>query len=116
DSRQALHKNRLIWSIVGMPVVAPFAIVPIIPNVPFFYLCFRAFCHYKAILGIRHIQHLLEKDAVDYEPDERLDEVYRTGPKGIDAKGAEAGEENDGKERILLELGDAERIAQAVGI
>lgn len=27
--RQQLHKQRLIWSIVGMPLVAPFAIVPV---------------------------------------------------------------------------------------
>lgn len=27
--RQGLHKRRLVWSIVGMPIVAPFAIVPV---------------------------------------------------------------------------------------
>lgn len=27
--RQGLHKQRLIWSFVGMPLVAPFAIVPV---------------------------------------------------------------------------------------
>lgn len=26
--RQALHKKRLIWSIVGMPISAPFALIP----------------------------------------------------------------------------------------
>lgn len=27
--RQGLHKSKMIWSIVGMPVVAPFALVPV---------------------------------------------------------------------------------------
>jgi hypothetical protein len=27
--RQGLHKQRLIWSVVGMPLVAPFALVPV---------------------------------------------------------------------------------------
>lgn len=26
--RQQLHRSRIIWSIVGMPIVAPFALVP----------------------------------------------------------------------------------------
>jgi len=63
-SRQGLHKNKLIWSVVGMPISAPFALVPVsvtkprpriqpadkhrrIPNLPFFYLAFRAWSHYK---------------------------------------------------------------------
>lgn len=31
--RRGLHRQRMIWSIIGMPVVAPFALVPVIPNV-----------------------------------------------------------------------------------
>jgi hypothetical protein len=27
--RQGLHKSKMIWSIVGMPIVAPFALVPV---------------------------------------------------------------------------------------
>jgi hypothetical protein len=27
--RHGLHKKRMIWSIVGMPIVAPFALVPV---------------------------------------------------------------------------------------
>lgn len=28
-ARQGLHKNKMVWSIVGMPLVAPFALVPV---------------------------------------------------------------------------------------
>jgi hypothetical protein len=27
--RQGLHKQRLVWSVVGMPLVAPFALIPL---------------------------------------------------------------------------------------
>lgn len=27
--RQGFHKQKMIWSIVGMPLVAPFALVPV---------------------------------------------------------------------------------------
>jgi len=27
--REGLHKKRLVWSIIGMPIVAPFALVPV---------------------------------------------------------------------------------------
>lgn len=33
--RQDMHQKRLIWSIVGMPIVAPFALVPVYARSPF---------------------------------------------------------------------------------
>lgn len=39
--RDGLHRKRLIWSVVGMPIAAPFGLVPVIPNIPFFYLAYR---------------------------------------------------------------------------
>lgn len=31
--RNDVHRSRLVWSLVGMPIVAPFALVPLVPNV-----------------------------------------------------------------------------------
>lgn len=39
--RNVIHRSRLTWSLIGMPIVAPFALVPVIPNLPFFYLAYR---------------------------------------------------------------------------
>ena len=39
--RDGLHRKRLIWSVVGMPIAAPFGLVPVVPNIPFFYLAYR---------------------------------------------------------------------------
>lgn len=92
--RQALHRKRMIWSFVGMPISAPFALVPVyvignppplglslitafrIPNLPFFYLVYRAWSHWKAIAGGRHVQWLVENKLLAPSPSKTLDELY----------------------------------------
>jgi hypothetical protein len=92
--RQALHKKRLVWCIVGMPITIPFALVPIIPNLPFFYLVYRAWSHYRAIAGGKHVQWLLEHKLLRSYPCAKLDQLY--------ALHAPPAEEPDNKERMLL--------------
>ncbi|KAK4099332.1 hypothetical protein N658DRAFT_487736 [Parathielavia hyrcaniae] len=74
--RQALHKRRLIWCFVGMPISAPVALIPIVPNIPFFYLVYRAWSHWRALSGGKHIQFLLDKNLLAMAPSPVLDEVY----------------------------------------
>lgn len=74
--REALHKSRLMWCFVGMPISAPFALVPIIPNLPFFYLVFRAWSHWRALAGGRHIQFLVDKNILQLAPSAALDSIY----------------------------------------
>jgi hypothetical protein len=92
--RQALHRKRLVWCIVGMPITIPFALVPIIPNLPFFYLVYRAWSHFRAISGGNHLQWLLEHKLLRSAPCEKLDQLY--------ALHAPPAEEPDNKERALL--------------
>ena len=47
--RQALHRQRMIYSAIGAPLTLPFALLPIIPNIPGFYLLFRAWSHWKGM-------------------------------------------------------------------
>ncbi|RSL39818.1 hypothetical protein CEP53_013785 [Fusarium sp. AF-6] len=92
--RQALHRKRLIWCCIGMPITIPFALVPVIPNLPFFYLLYRAWSHYKAIAGGKHVQWLLENDMLYSVPSKTLHDLY--------ALHAPPAEEPDNKERTLL--------------
>ncbi|KAF5008363.1 hypothetical protein FDECE_5347 [Fusarium decemcellulare] len=92
--RQALHRKRFIWCVVGMPITIPFALVPVIPNLPFFYLVYRAWSHYRAIAGGKHIQWLLENKLLHSSPSKTLDQLY--------ALHAPPAEEPDNKERTLL--------------
>ncbi|KAI1324150.1 mitochondrial K+-H+ exchange-related-domain-containing protein [Xylariaceae sp. FL0255] len=76
--RESLHRSKMWWSFVGMPLCAPFALVPIIPNLPFFYLVFRAWSHYRALAGGKHIQWLLSNKFFTLSPSKVLDSVYPT--------------------------------------
>ncbi|KUI62961.1 hypothetical protein VP1G_10078 [Cytospora mali] len=74
--REGLHRRRLLWCFIGMPISAPFALVPVVPNIPFFYLVYRAWSHWRALSGGKHIQFLLEKKLLTFKPSPILDEVY----------------------------------------
>ncbi|KDN47356.1 hypothetical protein K437DRAFT_234783 [Tilletiaria anomala UBC 951] len=53
------HRQRLIYCVVGMPFTIPFALVPVIPNLPFFYLCWRAYSHWKAWKASEYLQGMI---------------------------------------------------------
>ncbi|KAL9029559.1 MAG: hypothetical protein Q9180_007016 [Flavoplaca navasiana] len=60
DQRQAIHTKWMWGSILTMPLTAPAVLIPIVPNIPFFYLVFRAWSHWRARSGSQHINFLLE--------------------------------------------------------
>ncbi|KAI2613844.1 mitochondrial K+-H+ exchange-related-domain-containing protein [Hypoxylon fragiforme] len=74
--RESLHKSRLLWCLVGMPISAPFALVPVIPNLPFFYLVYRAWSHWRALAGGKHLQFLCDKNILSLMPSSGLNSIY----------------------------------------
>ncbi|OTA93687.1 hypothetical protein M434DRAFT_72717 [Hypoxylon sp. CO27-5] len=74
--RESLHKSRLIWCLIGMPISAPFALVPVIPNLPFFYLVYRAWSHWRALAGGKHIQFLCDNNLLTLSPSQVLNSIY----------------------------------------
>lgn len=62
-----------------MPLSAPFILVPVIPNIPFFYLVFRAYSHWKALSGSKHLEFILQNKLLKSVPSSELDEVYTAG-------------------------------------
>ncbi len=50
-----------------------------VPNIPFFYLVYRAWSHWRALSGSRHIQFLLEKNLVLPKASPLLDTLYSAG-------------------------------------
>ncbi|OAA81174.1 hypothetical protein LEL_00719 [Akanthomyces lecanii RCEF 1005] len=93
--REAIHRRQMMWCFVGMPITIPFALVPVIPNLPFFYLVYRAFSNWRAIAGGKHIQWLISNKLLVPSPSKALDLVYAQPPAAKN-KGATA------KEEILL--------------
>ncbi|RCI09670.1 hypothetical protein L249_3826 [Ophiocordyceps polyrhachis-furcata BCC 54312] len=77
--RLGLHRQRFIWCFAAMPLTLPFALVPIIPNLPFFYLVYRAWSHWRAIAGGRHVQWLVENKLLRSAPSAKLSQLYASG-------------------------------------
>lgn len=54
------HRKQALLCLLGLPLTVPIILVPIIPNVPGFYLTYRAYCNLKAYMGARHLKSILE--------------------------------------------------------
>ncbi|KAK6354816.1 hypothetical protein TWF696_003948 [Orbilia brochopaga] len=130
--KRGAHKRLLIWSIIGMPISAPFALIPIIPNIPFFYLAFRAYSHWRALQGGHHLEFLVKNNLLDPQPDPQLDRIYKKKVEAVaevadidDAKiekAAETGtmdeaaEEHLGEEFLLVEEPQAKEVSEVLKI
>lgn len=70
------HRQWFIYSLVLMPFTAPFMLIPVVPNIPFFYVAFRAWSHYRAMEGSKHLNLLLDQDRITYSASSVLDDIY----------------------------------------
>jgi hypothetical protein len=77
--RQLMHRSKLMWSIIIMPFTAPFMLVPVVPNLPFFYVLYRAYSHWTALKGSKYLEFLLKHNLPTPTPSSALDEVYTAG-------------------------------------
>ncbi|XXG94278.1 hypothetical protein Hte_000532 [Hypoxylon texense] len=126
--RESLHKSRLMWCFIGMPISAPFALVPVIPNLPFFYLVYRAWSHWRALAGGRHVRFLSERNLLSLAPSPILDSIYTpllpSPPDSkesiVDPDKAEPAGANDAKtseeERMLLSQDHGKQLVKALEI
>ncbi|KAI5291696.1 hypothetical protein KEM54_001666 [Ascosphaera aggregata] len=74
--RQTLHRQRMWWSLMISPLTAPIAIIPLVPNIPFFYLMYRAWSHWRALEGTKHLQYLLDNRLVKPRSPTALEAFY----------------------------------------
>ncbi|KAI0116980.1 mitochondrial K+-H+ exchange-related-domain-containing protein [Daldinia grandis] len=126
--REALHRTRLMWCFVGMPISAPFALVPVIPNLPFFYLVYRAWSHWRALAGGKHLQFLCEKDILSLSPSPVLDSIYtpllpnppiskeQIADTDKASKSTADGSKESGEERMLLSQENGRQLVKALEI
>jgi len=118
--RQKFHRSTMIWCFIGMPLTAPVALIPVIPNIPFFYLVFRAWSHWRALSGSKHVEFLLDKDLLSLKPSKILDELYSTGqqpfvPKPINDSNGPINPAL-GEERMVLHISNASPISTGLKI
>lgn len=116
--RQELHRRRMWWSFIAAPLTAPIALIPIIPNIPFFYLVYRGWSHWRALNGSKHLQFLVEKNLLNPISHPGLVELYakrvsrtleETQREIPAAEMVENVEKSD--DRVLLRTKDAKKLA-----
>lgn len=92
---------------------------PSIPNIPFFYLVYRAWSHWRAFSGSKHIEFLLDNKLITLKPSRILDELYATGKRSFNPSPESANEKGSTdptsvEEKLVLHKSDGKRIAEAL--
>ncbi|KAF3936967.1 hypothetical protein ABW19_dt0208242 [Dactylella cylindrospora] len=101
------HRRLLIWSIVGMPIVAPFALL----EYRTYHFSIWHLEHIPIGEGGRHLEFLVKNNLLDLQPDTELDRIYKTKIEDVtqDAdkeaikKAAEVGKMDEAAEEHLQE-------------
>ncbi|KAH8072260.1 mitochondrial K+-H+ exchange-related-domain-containing protein, partial [Cristinia sonorae] len=76
EKRTPRHrKGFLMWMILA-PFTAPFMIIPVIPNLPFFFCVWRSWSHYRAYKASAYLEELIARGAISPEKNAELDKVY----------------------------------------
>ncbi|PPQ64852.1 hypothetical protein CVT24_008216 [Panaeolus cyanescens] len=70
------HKRGFIMWLAISPITAPFMIIPVIPNIPFFFCIWRSWSHYKAYKSSLYLKSLVDHDVLVPEASESLDAIY----------------------------------------
>ncbi|KAF5369450.1 hypothetical protein D9758_002499 [Tetrapyrgos nigripes] len=85
------HKRGFwIWLLVS-PFTAPFMIIPVIPNLPFFFCIWRSWSHYRAYRASEYLKALIEHGQVIPEASPILDAIYKDfAPKPIESSSSSA--------------------------
>ncbi|KAJ7132971.1 mitochondrial K+-H+ exchange-related-domain-containing protein [Mycena filopes] len=108
--RIPLHNRGFYTYLLIAPLTAPFMIIPVIPNLPFFFCAWRAWSHYQALRGARHVDALLQNGKIVAVPEPALDAVYTDakveaevdGPPGASDTANNTGNEADAKQKATL--------------
>jgi len=112
------RKGFYLWMLLT-PLTAPFKLIPIIPNIPFFFCVWRSWHHYRAYKASSYLESLLRQGAIVPEVNVGLDQIYEncrhrlsqassTGsnsnnPAGTtDAHGADTAKVKDGATEELI--------------
>ncbi|KAJ9484156.1 hypothetical protein VN97_g9229 [Penicillium thymicola] len=116
--RQEIHRKRMMWSLIAAPITAPFGLVPVVPNIPFFYLAYRGWSHWRALNGSRHLEILVEKNLLNPISLPELEQLYAKRASQtlerttIETSYSEVAEDiEQSEDRVLLKMSDAKKLA-----
>lgn len=75
-SEYELHKKFLVRDMLLLPLTIPFILIPLVPNVPGFYLAYRIYCHMKVMASVKHFILLMKGGHMDMTKVEGIDQLY----------------------------------------
>jgi len=78
--RTPVHRKGFVFWAVVAPFTLPFMIVPVIPNLPFFFCAWRSWSHFRAYRSSQYLQSLLEKGVLVPQASPILDALYKEYP------------------------------------
>ncbi|KAJ6013588.1 hypothetical protein N7540_008179 [Penicillium herquei] len=116
--RQQFHQKMARRCVIIAPFLAPFGLIPVIPNIPFFYAMYRLFCHYRALKGSQHLEFLVGKKLINPISLPELEQLYAKRVSYViddtpidtpHAQMVDNMEQSD--ERVLLKFSDAKKLA-----
>lgn len=125
DLYSSYHRKWAIWCAIGVPISLPLALIPVMPNVPGFYLAYRLYCHVKALMGVKNMGYLLETEgdqSLDPTPADTTHLSFQACPKLdvpylADATFAKVkAEDNSENEQVLLTHDTVDRIVDHSGL
>ncbi|KAF4770127.1 hypothetical protein N7455_006484 [Penicillium solitum] len=116
--RQEIHRKRMMWSLIAAPITAPLGLVPVVPNIPFFYLAYRGWSHWRALNGSRHLEFLVEKNLLNPISLPELEKLYaKRASQTLEGTTTEtsyseiADDIEESEDRVLLKMSDAKKLA-----
>ncbi|KAI0820453.1 mitochondrial K+-H+ exchange-related-domain-containing protein [Trametes gibbosa] len=76
EKRTPRHKKGFIFWLAVSPLTAPFMVIPIIPNFPFFFCVWRSWSHYRAYKASHYLEGFLKQGAIVPQGSAELDVIY----------------------------------------
>ncbi|CAG8006063.1 unnamed protein product [Penicillium salamii] len=117
--RQELHKKRMMWSFIAAPFTAPLGLIPVVPNIPFFYLAYRGWSHWRALNGSKHLEFIVEKNLLNPISLPELEDLYAKRASRVlenttkDTPYSEVAEDiEQSDDQVLLKMSDAKKLAK----
>lgn len=109
EARRSIHIKYASLCAIGIPISLPVALVPVLPNIPGFYLAYRLYCNLKALSGIDNLKYLLQ-DHLQFKPLD-LKDIYLTEnePEAFNESVQE-------EERVLITEGIIKQISNKYGV
>ncbi|KAF0277103.1 hypothetical protein FOG50_02059 [Hanseniaspora uvarum] len=80
EKNSKYYRKEMYKCMLALPLTFPLAIIPLVPNVPGFYLCYRLYWNLKAHAGCNHIMQMYHKNngasfQIEYVPE--FSDIYK---------------------------------------